>query len=67
MGNIRGVKEIKVVGPLGNPVSGGGWYGITEDGVLSQARFVDSSAAWIAHKEYMTPVAKVEKKTAFFR
>lgn len=46
------VKPIDVVGPIGNPKSAGGWFGILEKGILSQSRFPDAPAAWVAWREY---------------
>lgn len=39
--------KVEVVGPLS-----GGWFAIAEDGVVSQARFPDQSAGWIAWRDY---------------
>lgn len=44
--------KVEVVGPIGNPGSGAKWFGIIENGVLGQARFIDTPSAWIAWREY---------------
>ncbi len=53
--------EVKVVGPLGKGRAAGGWYAISEGGVVSQARFVDQSAAWLSYREYTMRGAKAAK------
>lgn len=40
-------EKVEVVGPLS-----GGWYAISESGVVGQSRFPDQSAAWIAWRDF---------------
>ena len=39
--------KVEIVGPLK-----GGWYAISEGGVVGQARFPDHSSSWVAWREY---------------
>jgi hypothetical protein len=39
--------KVDVVGPLK-----GGWFAISEGGVVGQARFADQPSAWVAWREY---------------
>ena len=51
MAQTAAIPKVEVVGP---PALKGRWFAIKEDGVISQARFVDASAAWVAWREYST-------------